>query len=61
MAWHTSGMHMRKLALLLLPVANSMRVRPMPPMQVAAFHSLVGLAAVCTSISAYLAGGTPWL
>ena len=54
-------MHMRKLALLLLPVANSMRVRPMPPMQVAAFHSLVGLAAVCTSISAYLAGGTPWL
>lgn len=28
-----------------------------PHLQVAAFHSLVGLAAVCTSISSYLAGG----
>lgn len=30
---------------------------PLPLPQVAAFHSLVGLAAVCTSISSYLAGG----
>ena len=41
-----------------LPPAHTHTYPPsLPPPQVAAFHSLVGLAAVCTSISSYMATG----